>query len=69
MFTDVHELLLRKYILRVSVLSFGQTLMEIRKLAHEYAIKHEHNILMSWAEHGWTGKVFESSCTTIINKS
>ena len=50
-FTDVHELLLRKYILRVSTFYIGLTLIEIRTLAHVYAVKHEHNIPMSWAEH------------------
>ena len=44
-FTDVHELLLRKYLLRVSTFYIGLTLME--KLAEVYAVKPEHNIPMS----------------------
>ena len=43
--------------------------MKIRKLAQEYALKPEHNIPMSWTEHEWEIKLFESSSTTIINKS
>ena len=69
MFTDVHELLLRKYLLRVSTFYIGLTLMEIRRLAQVYAVKPEHNIHMSWTEHEWARKLFESSSTTIINKS
>ena len=68
-FTDVHELLLRKYILRFSTFYIGLTLMKIRKLAQEYAVKPEHNIPMCWTEHEWTRKLFESSSTTIIKKS
>ena len=43
--------------------------MEIRKLAQEYAVKPEHNIPMSWADHECERKLFESSSTTIINKT
>ena len=43
--------------------------MEMRKLAQVYAVKPEHNIPMSWAEHEWARKLFEPSSTTIINKS
>ena len=68
-FTDVHELLLRKYILRVLTFYIGLTVMEIQKLAQEYAVKPEHNIPMSWTEHKWARKLFDSSSTTIINKS
>ena len=42
--------------------------MEIRKLAQVYAVKPEHNIPMSWTQHEWASKLFESSSTTIINK-
>ena len=68
-FTDVHELLLRKYLLRVSTFYIGLTLMEIRRLAHVYAVTPEHNIPMSWTQHEWARQLFESSSTTIINKS
>ena len=68
-FTDVHELLLRKYLLKVSTLYFGLTRMEIRKLAQVYAVKPEHNVPMSWIQHEWARNLFESSSTTIINKS
>ena len=68
-FADVHELLLRKYILRVSTFYIGLSLMEIRKLAQVYAVKPEHNIPMSWTQHEWARKLFESSSTTINNKS
>ena len=50
---------------KISIGSFyiGLTLMEIQKLAQVYAVKPEHNILMSW-----TRELFELSSTTIINK-
>ena len=50
-FRDVHEPSLRTYLLRVSTFYIGLTLMEIRKLAHEYAVKPEHNIPMRLVEH------------------
>ena len=43
--------------------------MEIQKLSHVYAVKTEYNIPMNWAELEWARNVFESSSTTIINKS
>ena len=58
-FTDVHDLLLRKYLLRVSTFYIGLTLMEIRRFAQVYAVKPEHNIPMSWAEHEWAIKLFD----------
>ena len=67
--TDAHKLLLRIYLLRVSTLYFVQTIMEIRKLAQVCAVKPEYNILMSWAEYECARKLFESSSTTISNKS
>ena len=68
-FTNAHALVLRKYLLRVSTLYIGLTLMEIQRLAQEYTIQPEHNIPMSWTQHEWEIKLFESSSTTIINKS
>ena len=59
-FTDVHV---------ISTFYIGLTLMEIRKLAQVYAVKSEHNIPMSWTQHERARKLFESSFTTIINKS
>ena len=44
-FTDAHELLLRKYLLRVSAFYIALTLMEIGKLAQEYTVKHDHYFL------------------------
>ena len=58
-FTDAHELLLRKYLLRVSTFYIGLTFMEIRRLARVYAVKTEHNIHMSWTQHERTRKLFE----------
>ena len=68
-FADAHELLLRKYLLRVSTLYFGLSLMKIRKLAQVYAIKPEHNIPIICAQHEWARKLFDLSSPTIINKS
>ena len=38
-FTDVHEKLLKVYLLRASSLYFELTLIKIRKLAYDYAVK------------------------------
>ena len=43
--------------------------MEILKLAQVYAVKPDYNIPMSWTEHEWAIRLFESSSTTTINKS
>ena len=55
-FTDAHEQLLKVYLLRASSLYFGLTLIEIRKLAHDYAVKLDLSIPKSWSEHGSAGK-------------
>ena len=49
-FTDAHELMLRKYLLRVYTLYFGLTVMEIRKLSQMYAVKPEDNSPMNGQE-------------------
>ena len=41
--------------------------MEIRKLAQMYAVKNEHNIPMSLAEHEWAKKLFESSSISLTS--
>ena len=64
-FTDVHELLLRKYLLRVSTFYIELTLMKIRKLAQVYAVNM--NIILLLAGQNMNGQENYLSCHPLLS--